>query len=266
MKCLILAAPDDPMQSLRALLGEALPEWNVLPVVHKTTCAQELCRRESPQLLLVDLDTPDAPERLRWVKELLQQHDADPEVVFLHAQDCSLTEALLDYAYLPHVAKPIDPAAIRRLLEQFLPKPLHPEPAASGLLQPQNGTPGLQTRFPLPVPLKKGVIELIPTEQIAWLESRTVVTAIHLQQGETVHAMRHIGHFRELLIPEYPFFQISQSAIVYLPFVRRYLPSERKVVLKNDLVLTASKRGGAELNQFLRGSKNHNKPGSSPDF
>jgi len=103
--------------------------------------------------------------------------------------------------------------------------------------------------------LVKGIIETIQPEEIAWLESQTVVTVIHLQNGETLYAMRNIGYFRELLIPHLPFFQISQKEIIYLPFMRRYLPMKREVILRDGNTLMASKRGGVELKQFLQSAQ-----------
>ena len=101
------------------------------------------------------------------------------------------------------------------------------------------------------IPLLKGELAFIPFHEIAYLESQTEVTRIQLQTGESMLAMRNIGYFDKILIPDLPFFRISQKIIVNVPYVRRYNHQELKVILKNGTSLDASRQGGRDFRRYF---------------
>ncbi len=106
--------------------------------------------------------------------------------------------------------------------------------------------------FKLTFQLIGGIYEFISVSDIMYLEADGPITYIHINnQQKPLCAAKNLGHYSSMLVEDYHFFQISQSLIVNLDFIRQYRHNENEIVLTDDRILLASRRGGQLLKDYL---------------
>lgn len=255
MKCLLLEDAPDAMEFLRDMLAEEFPALKIVGEAEDLPTARRMIEELKPDLVFFDIEMRDGSQSFELLKELREAGLLDFDIIFVTAYGrYDYVIRAMDHAAIAYLTKPVDREKLREAVGKVLANHQHREELLGriGLFLHNISQPYSNNNHPIPVPLAKSVIETIQPEEIAWLESKSVYTDIHLQSGQVLHAMRNIGYFRDLLIPHLPFFQISQQAIIYLPFLRRFMPNEQAVVLKNGEQIHVSRKYGRQLRQHLQ--------------
>lgn len=127
-------------QPLRILLEKLLPESGRLMVAVKSgTEAQESPRQRSLDQKVLDLDIPDLGRVERYSHQNEEEGgDSDVLIVTSHAELQSIAEALEPEAY-DFLTKPLDAAALARLVAEIDRAPAAPEPTAVSRLRKKLG-------------------------------------------------------------------------------------------------------------------------------
>lgn len=258
MKCLLVEDAPDAMEYLRQLIAEEFPkELQIIGEAGDLALARALIETKKPDLVFFDIEMRGGNTSFDLLRALKQEGRIQFDIIFVTAHGrLDYAVKALEYAALDYVTKPIERDKFRQAVEAALERNRNLEQYLRQLdliLETGKSSSAAQ---PIAIPLTRGTLEVILPNEIAWLESRTEITHIHLQNGDTLKAMRNIGYFSRMLIPDFSFFQVSQSAIVYLPYIRRYDHHERKVILKNGQTVQASTNGGRELHRHLTAPRN----------
>ncbi|MCB9273684.1 MAG: response regulator transcription factor [Lewinellaceae bacterium] len=252
MRAVIIEDSPNVVELLTGYLRAQSPEVELAGVADSLETAEALVLQEEPGLLFLDIQIKrgtafDLLHRLREAGKLQAQ------LVFItgHGSKENAVRAL-QYSALDFIEKPIDPARLREAVSRALAR----EQDKSQLVEqvsilfdnlrqpcPTNGT--------LAVPMARGAIEVACIEDISWIESDGQVCHLHLQDGQKLTAMRNIGHFRNILVPDYSFFPVSQSNIVNVKYVRRFEPAQLLIIMRDGTQLETSRRGGADFRKYL---------------
>jgi two-component system, LytTR family, response regulator len=112
----------------------------------------------------------------------------------------------------------------------------------------------------LTLPLPKGILKRVEIAHIIYFEADEIITKVYFQDKTSVVVMKNIGHYVKKLItyntkktpPPYHFFPISQSLLINMAYFDSYDNREKCVTLKTGQQLTASRRGGQDLREYLQ--------------
>lgn len=252
MRAVIIEDSSNVVNLLSGYLREQNPEVELAGVADSLETAEALVLQEDPGLLFLDIQIKrgTAFDLLRRLQDAgrLRAH-----LIFItgHGSKENAVRAL-KYSALDFIEKPIDPAQLRGAVSKALAK----ERDKSQLMEQvsilfDNLQHPRHASGTLAVPLARGAIEVARIEDITRIESYGQVCYLHLQDGQKLTAMRNIGHFRNILIPDYPFFPISQSIIVNVNFVSRFEPAALLVIMRDGAQLETSRRGGADFRKYL---------------
>jgi DNA-binding LytR/AlgR family response regulator len=92
---------------------------------------------------------------------------------------------------------------------------------------------------------------LLPADIVS-LEADKVVVTIYLASGGQLTAVRNIGYYKNRLIKEFHFFELSKSVLVNPEHVTFYAARERTIQLSNGKVYGVANSKQRGLNEFFR--------------
>lgn len=252
MKAIIVEDTPDALEYLKELVDEECPQIELIGEAKNLEEAEQLIKTQQPELVFLDIEMWGGMTSFDLLKKLEKEDALNFQIIFVTAHgNFNYAIKAMEYSALDYLTKPVERQKLREAVDKAVAKHKNREQWMQQMELLFESTGSRTAPKSIAIPLTKGAVEIVQPDEIAWLESRTEVTNIHLQNGETLAAMRNIGHFAKLLIPQFPFFQISQSAVVFIPYVRRYNHNELTVTLKNGQALFASRRGGQDFRQYL---------------
>ena len=255
MKLFLLKDAPDEKETLCNMITEDFPNVEIVGAACDSQVARGMIESLKPELILFDTEMQDGQQIFELLKESRELDLIDFDIIFLgtNQQHNSVIEVIKDSA-VAFLTKPLEQNKLREAIGKAMVNHNHRNKILDYIETVLNQITVMHGGVvrPIAVPLSKGVVEIIQPDEIAWLESKTVYTDIHLRDGQVLHAMRNIGYFRDQLIPHFPFFQISQQAIIHLHFMRRFIPNESQVVLKNGHYIHVSRIYGRQLRRHLQ--------------
>lgn len=98
--------------------------------------------------------------------------------------------------------------------------------------------------------LLNGGTKNIPVSEIMFLEGDSTVTYLHLISDKYV-LPKNIGCFKDFLIDDFHFRSISKNTLINIKHLKSYNHQKLEINLQNGLKLTASRRGGKEIKEYL---------------
>jgi len=240
---------------LKDLVHEECPEVHLVGEADNLDQAESLIKVLKPDLVFLDIEMWGGRTSFDLLKKLESQGQINFQIIFVTAHsDFNYAIKAMEYSAIDYLTKPVERSKLRDAVEKVLARKKNTDVWMQQLDLLLESAGQSLTPKSIAIPLAKGAVEIVQPDEIAWLESGTEITQVYLQSGETLVAMRNIGHFHKILIPQFPFFPVSQSAIVYIPFVKRYNHGEHMVTLKNGQRIIASRRGGQDFRQYLLGA------------
>jgi len=99
--------------------------------------------------------------------------------------------------------------------------------------------------------LHSGILQMIPVDELKYIEADGVVSKVYLQSGETIKVNRNLGYYKDLLLLEYNFVSLSNSILLNRDYIKRYNHQTLKVTLTDDTELPVSRRRAKELKELL---------------
>ena len=100
------------------------------------------------------------------------------------------------------------------------------------------------------IPTAHNVKQAISIADITHFEADEHTTKVHLSDGKIVTAFRILGHFKKMLLDDYPFFHIHNSLLINVDQVKSYDYAQLTITLKNGQQLKASRRYGKGFKKY----------------
>lgn len=246
---------------IRQIAAVQIPHLNISAQAGSVMEGLALLRSHRPDLVFLDIQLhhETAFDLLEiWMKE---NGSIDFEPIFITAEG-TFENALKAFRYfaVDFLTKPVEPEkfknAVKRAEEKIKKKnqsPILDESKMSQmllLLDTMRHPEKLPSRITFQ--LVGGIYEFVDIKDILYLEADGPVTHLYINsQPKPLSAAKNLGHYSQLLTSDYHFFQISQSLVINLDYIKQYRHNENELVLTNGKVLLASRRGGQHLKDFL---------------
>ncbi len=255
-----LVVDDEPLarQNLRILL-EADAEIELVGEAGSGRAALALIRRESPDLLFLDIQMPE----LDGFGVLAQIEAAElPVVVFVTAFDQYALRAF-EFHALDYLLKPFDDArfekTLRRAKEQVAQREIKElSRRLIALLESRDAPPEARTSQPAPylsrLLIKSGGrISFLKVDEIDWIGAEDYYVKLHV--GRKGHMLRETMNELEAKLDPARFVRIHRSSIVNLDRIRelhQLFNGEYVVVLHDGTELKLSRSRREQLQAFLQ--------------
>jgi two-component system, LytTR family, response regulator len=232
---------------LRKIIAENHLDLKIVAEANTVALAKDILLTHKPDIALMDIElTPGTSFDV--LAELNEMDAICFEIIFITAhQRYDYATKAIDFSSLAFLNKPIDPEILRGAIEKAKEKQTRKIQIDQLLakLQTENERP-----THLIIPTLKNNKTAISIADIAYFEADGQITKIHLQDKTIVPAYRILGHFKKMLMDEYPFFLIHNSLLLNVEQVQSFKNKELEVVLKNGETLTTSRRFGKDFKQY----------------
>ncbi len=253
MKTIIVEDAPDVMEVIENILKECSPACELIGKASQVDEAYQLIKALKPELLLLDIQIKggtsfDILKRLYDEKEALET-----KFIFItgHGNFENATKAI-KYSALDFITKPIDPIALQEAIFKAVNQKNEEQQKQIALLLEVVGNDKLHQ---MAIPMLKGQLAFVEIQDLTFIESDDTMAKVHTFEKQMIHATKPLSHFSKLLISDYDFFYINGSQIINLSQIQTYEHSTREIILKNGVILKASKRGGQDLKHYWDGIK-----------
>lgn len=263
IKALILEDTIDNRDTLIRTLQVDCSEIELVGTAETVAEAYALYKKYLPELLFLDINL-DKETSFDLLLKLKQEELTNYEVIFVtgHGSYENITRAI-EFSALDFITKPIEVRKLKTAIDKVIKRlggntiNKQVEMLLEHLLRTSATNASFHKKRSMAFTLLKGIIEFVYFEDIVKLEADGVVTHVSLVNGTKLTANRNLGHYCTLLTSEYHFFQISNSILVNLDFVKRYNHSECALTLRDGSTIFASRRGGQDFKRFLEDSREY---------
>jgi two-component system LytT family response regulator len=235
-------------ERLRTLLEEE-PEIDLIGECSNGREAVETIRRESPDLVLLDIQMPELDGF--GVLAALEESEL-PLVVFVTAHDKFALKAFEVHA-VDYLLKPFDRARFQQALQRALDRLRRHETELlnerlMALLADVRPPPKYADRLAIKA---EGRVSFLKTDDIDWIEAADNYVNIHA--GNESYLLRETMTSLEDKLSPQKFLRISRSAIVQVDRIKELQPlfhGEYAVILRNGTRLTLSRSYREKLQQL----------------
>ncbi|MEO5593857.1 MAG: LytTR family DNA-binding domain-containing protein [Chitinophagaceae bacterium] len=214
------------LATLSLLLKEYCPEISVLDKCSSAKKALEAVEKYKPDLLFLDIEMPS----MNGFEMLEQFKQINFAIIFTTSYDQYAIKAIR-FSALDYLLKPVDPdelvIAVKKVRQQQL-----PVAEQFQMLLKQVQGKGFQF-YKFAVPTIEGY-ELIPADQVIYLEANDNYTYIYLKNKTTVIACRILKDVEEQLRDFSFFIRVHHSYMVNLNEVTKYIRGEGGYLIMTD--------------------------------
>ena len=253
MRTIIVEDTPDVMEVIENILQGCSPACELIGKATRVDEAYQLIKSLKPDLLLLDIEiiggtSFDILKRLRDEKEAL-----DTKIIFItgYGNFENATKAIKCFAF-DFITKPIDSVALQEaILKAVNQKNEEQQKQVAMLLEVVEN----EELHQMAIPMLKGQLTFVEINDLTYMESDETMAKVHTFEKRMIHAAKPLSYFSKLLINDYNFFYINGSQVINLSQLQTYEHSAREIVLKNGVVLKASKRGGQDLKYYWDGIK-----------
>jgi len=264
MKTFILEDNQSSRDLFRKYLREDSPEIIVTGEAANLREARAFLARETPDLVLFDIDLPDGTS-FDLLQELSEADQIDFDIIFITAFGTQefLVQAL-EFSALKYLSKPLDRKELRKAVQKALDRHYDKQSFVQQIsMLLQNSKQPQPVSDNIAIPLSGGLIEMVRAREILYIASyaKGTMSQVFLRDKEKpLTSNRALGQFIRLLTNGFPFIQIHESYLINTNALRRYDPAEKTVLLQNGTVLHASRRYGKLLKEQLLGENSEGLP------
>lgn len=231
----VIVDDEPPARERLATLLAAHPNVKVVGEAGDVETAREVCAREAPDLVLLDIHLPRASGF-----DLVPMLYGSPAIIFVTAYD-------------HHAVKAFECHALDYLL-----KPVHPERLALALSRVGAKTPEQSGSNRVALSEDKG-IRLVPIHTITHIEAVDNYTNVHLLDGAPAFIRRSLSGWEKLL-PQDQFLRIDRSLLVRLDAVQSLVSESRDSSLAHlaglEQPILLGRRAALALRRALQGGAN----------
>lgn len=239
-------------KTLKKMLGAYCEEVSIIGEAATIEDAYMTIKEVEPDLVFLDIQMKKGTT-FDLLKRLHDESSIDFDIIFVTAYGMfEYATKALEYAALDFITKPIDKDKLIVAVNKAKSKIGKNSQKQQVALLLENLSQLNSKSRKIAIHMPKGIIEFVPVEEILYLEADGVVTHVFLEpNGKKITAMKNLGNYGKLLINDYNFFQISNSCVVNLDYVKRYNHSELTLTFSNGMSVFASRRGGQDFKKYL---------------
>jgi two-component system LytT family response regulator len=263
-KTIIVEDNPDNAAVLRKIITKNHPDLQIVAEANSVESAKEVILTYEPDIALMDIELTlgtsfDVLAALKKIRPI------SFEIIFITAHHrYDYTTQAIDFSALAFISKPVDPQILRGAIEKAKEKQSK-EIQIDQLLSKLQALDKHYTQIIIPLANNNKKIESIAN--ITYFEADGQTSIVHFQNGTTLRAFRILGHFKKMLMNNYPFFLIHNSLLVNVGQVKsfKYKASksaqtddfaefpkakELEITLKNGQTLIASRRFGKDFIKY----------------
>jgi two-component system, LytTR family, response regulator len=249
-KTIIIEDNSDNRAVLRKIIADNHSDLAIIAEATSVEAAVEVLTKHEPDIVLMDIElTPGTSFDV--LMQINQRQGINFEIIFITAhQRYDYATKAIDYSCLAYLSKPIDPKILRGAIEKAKEKQTQ-KIQFDQLLQKLQVQASKETQIIIPTTNNEKVAIFI--KDINYLEADEHLTRIYFQDGSKLTAFHILGHFKKMLMEDYPFFLIHNSLLVNVEQVKSYTHLKLLITLKNGTTLKASKRFGKDFKKYWEG-------------
>lgn len=212
--------------------------------------------KENPfDILFLDIQMPTGTS-FDLLKQLSEEGSINFEIIFITGESAKeYTLSAIKYSALDFLYKPLDDSelvqAVHKATEKL--KNQNYNRQVQILLEHIANNEQIKSRK-IAFYLHNGIVELLDINDILYLKADGVITYVHLANGKHLTTNRNLGFYKDMLVADYDFKQISNGLIVNKTYIKRYNHHELQLTLTTGENIYASKRFGKELKDSLDSS------------
>ena len=212
--------------TLSMLLDEYCPEVKILEQCNSAKKGLEAIEKHKPHLVFLDIEMPtmNGFEMLEHVNQL------NFSIIFTTSYDQYAIKAIR-FSALDYLLKPVDPKELESAVKKVHRQQLPMAEQFHMLLKHVNGK-GFQFNK-IAVPTVEG-FELIPADQVIYLEANDNYTHIFLKNKTKIIASRILKDVEEQLVDFSFFIRVHHSYMVNLNEVIKYIRGEGGYLVMSD--------------------------------
>jgi two-component system, LytTR family, response regulator len=196
---------------LRKIIAENHPDLHIVGEANSVVSAKDLFAQHKPDIALMDIElTPGTSFDV--LAELHQTQGIGFEIIFITAhQRYDYATKAIDFSSLAFLTKPIDPELLRGSIEKAKEKQTK-KIQIDQLLTKLQTLNDRNTQIIIPTTNNNKIA--VSIADITYFEAEGPTTIVHFHNGSTLIAFRILGHFKKMLIEDYPFFLVHNSLLV----------------------------------------------------
>ena len=213
--------------------------------------AENLIESNSYDILFLDIQmqTGTGFDRL---KRLSDKGEINFEIIFITGEsDKEYVLRAIKFSAIDFLYKPLDDGelvvAVNRALEKRKKQELNHQVK---LLLQQIDEHSAAKPDKIAFHLHSGILQMIPVDELKYIEADGVVSKVFLKSGETIKVNRNLGYYKDLLMLEYNFVSLA-TASCSIGLHQAIQPPDTKITLTDDTELPVSRRRAKELKETL---------------
>ena len=215
------------LATLSLLLKEYCPEINVKEQCSSAKKGLEAIEKYKPGLVFLDIEMP----AMNGFEMLEQFNEVNFAIVFTTSYDQYAIKAIR-FSALDYLLKPVDPDDLVTAVKKVQRQQKQPVAEQFQMLMKQLQGKGFQFhKFAMPT--IEGY-ELIPADQVIWIEANDNYTNIYLKNKSRIIACRILKDVEEQLHDFSFFIRVHHSYMVNLNEVTKYIRGEGGYLIMSD--------------------------------
>ena len=246
-RTVIIEDNPDNAAVLRRIITENHPDLEIVAEANSVALAKEILVRHQPDIAFMDIElTPGTSFDV--LADLNTTQTIGFEIIFITAhQRYDYATRAIDFSSLAFLSKPIDPEILRGGIEKAKDKQTRKIQIDQLLAKLQDTQ---ETPAKIIIPTTNGHKIAVLLADILYFKADGQTTNVHLSDGSIVVAFKILGHFKKMLMDEHSFFLVHHALLLNVEQVHAFRSKGAKITLKNGDILTASRRSGADFNDY----------------
>jgi two-component system, LytTR family, response regulator len=252
----LLIIEDNPIDTIivRHLLKVVAPNIEICADVTNIEQAITAIETHKPDIILSDIELADGSV-FEVFKRLHEKNVHIGEIIFMSSTEYfEYAVKAIDHACLAYISKPLSENILRQALEKAQNKHTQQIQIEEIVAHAQKNSKKLI------IPVAHNGKEIVESNTINYFEAMGQCTVVHLVGGAQITAFRILGYFKDLFANDHNFFLVHQSFLVNVNQVKSFQAKNRKVILKNDTIIEASRRCGSNFKNLWNVSNQNLSP------
>jgi len=239
-------------ESLGILLKTNFSEIEIVGEADSVSSGEELISTQKPDFVIFDIDIFKGTS-FDILSNLKAKGEVNFKFIFLTAHsNTENTIKAIKYSANDFLVKPLDEALLMESVDTIIEsiRQKQDQNQKLDLLLELLDNPG-NINQRIGIQTTKGQIQQVILKDVIYLKSDGIITIFRLEDGTELKGFKNIGYYADNLCRDYDFIQIHQGIVINLNFLKTFTPSTREVLLKNGLILEASRNGSRVLKEYL---------------
>lgn len=228
------------------------PDIGNIEQVFNLEDAYKVIKKNTFDIVFLDIQMPTGTS-FDLLKQLSEEGSINFEIIFITGESAKeYTLSAIKYSALDFLYKPLDDSeliqAVHKATEKL--KNQNYNRQVQILLEHIANNEQIKSRK-IAFYLYNGIVELLDINDILYLKADGVITYVYLTNSKHLTTNRNLGFYKDMLVADYDFKQISNGMIVNKTYIKRYNHHELQLTLTTGEHIYASKRFGKELKDSL---------------